>query len=619
MRRILFLVVLLGLAGGTDAKAPESQKKDMLETLRVEHPRLMLTDKRLAELKTLARTDTLLARCVEDVLLRADKYLKAPPLQHKKIGKRLLAVSRDCLDRALTLGLAYRWTGQAQYAQRLRSDLLTVCAFGDWNPTHFLDTAEMCNAVGIGYDWIYGVLSEQDRQAIRAGLIRNGLDEGLAAYRENRNGWWVQSNHNWNQVCNFGLMVGALAIAETDPPYAREILPAAAKSLPKALASYNPDGAWAEGPMYWDYATRYTAFGLSALDTAMGSDLGLSEQPGLKRAGYSLLHLAGPTGLLFNFADARLDSRLRPTFCLAFLAGKFDDPVYAWFHAKLLQGVAATAGNVVWYVPAEAHKPQLPLDCYFRSEVEVACLRSAWDDPSALYLAVKAGWPGVNHGQMDVGSFVLDALGQRWVCDLGADDYDLPGYFSGGPGGKRWTYYRLNAMSHNVPTLNGCPQAVEGRGSFVAFESAPDAASAVLNLGKVYAQEARGVYRGVALLDGRRSALVQDEFEFAERTDLAWGLTTQARIELDGASARLDRNGKQMLVRILEPAGATFAVESARQQPPQNPNEGISRLVIHLKGQTGRVRVAVQFVPGVGRDEPLPALRPLSQWPGALK
>jgi len=52
------------------------------------------------------------------------------------------------LRRVYALALAYRWTGQEKYARKAAENMLTVCAFKDWNPSHFLDTAEMSHAVG---------------------------------------------------------------------------------------------------------------------------------------------------------------------------------------------------------------------------------------------------------------------------------------------------------------------------------------------------------------------------------------------------------------------------------------------------------------------------------------
>jgi len=56
--------------------------------------------------------------------------------------------------------------------------------------------------------------------------------------------------------------------------------------------------------------------------------------------------------------------------------------------------------------------------------VEVAGARTSWHDDQALYLGIKAGRNGVNHANLDLGSFIFEALGERWiidvVCTLGA-------------------------------------------------------------------------------------------------------------------------------------------------------------------------------------------------------
>jgi hypothetical protein len=236
-------------------------QSDILSTLDQGHPRLMLKDADLASLKASSGNDPALQKCWRDVRAQAEACLKKPPLAYRKIGPRLLAVSRDCLNRIYALGMAYRWTGDPKYAAQARENLLEVCAFADWNPSHFLDVAEMSHAVGVGYDWLYACLDPPTRETIKHALIEKGLKPGLDVYE--KGGWWTKSEFNWNQVCNGGLIVGALAIAESDPNYARQIVPAAIRSLPLALASYGPDGAWGEGPGYWSYATHYTAYGLT--------------------------------------------------------------------------------------------------------------------------------------------------------------------------------------------------------------------------------------------------------------------------------------------------------------------------------------------------------------------
>jgi hypothetical protein len=520
-------------------------------------------------------------------------------LTYRKIGPRLLSVSRECLRRIYALALAYRWTGEEKYAGKAVDNMLSVCAFNDWNPSHFLDVAEMSHAVGLGYDWLYSYMDTETQEKIKAGLIKNGLNQGLEAYKS---AWWVKSEFNWNQVCNGGLLIGALAIAESDPQYAEQIIPAAVKSLPIALASYGPDGAWGEGPGYWSYATHYTAYGLAALQSALGTDFGLLKIKGLSEAGDFPIYTAGPTGLYLNMADVGEKSSRRTLPCLFWLARTFNKPFYAHDERAVLAKYRASPQHVVWYMPEPSGKlTPRNLDRYFRGPVEVAVFRSAWDDPQALWAGIKAGYNQVNHGHLDLGNFELDALGVRWVRDLGSDNYNLPGYWDKGRGGKRWSYYRLNSKSHSVPLLGGEDQDPMAKSKFIKFVSKQThafAAFALVDLTSSYEKYANKVVRGLAMLDGRKAVLVQDEFEIDTPCELVWAMTTDAEISLKKEwIARLTIDGKELVAKVLSPYHAPLTIESAEQEPPQKTNKGVKRLLLRLPNAEGSVRVAVLLSP----------------------
>ncbi|NJK99000.1 MAG: heparinase, partial [Bacteroidales bacterium] len=48
----------------------------------------------------------------------------------------------------------------------------------------------------------------------------------------------------------------------------------------------------------------------------------------------------------------------------------------------------------------------------------VCLMRTSWNDPNAIYVGFKAGSPSVNHGHMDIGSFIMEADGVRWASDF---------------------------------------------------------------------------------------------------------------------------------------------------------------------------------------------------------
>jgi hypothetical protein len=624
MRKIILLAIVFSFNQTTlvSAGASYPQADEVLSTLTPGHPRLMLSDGELARLKELHERDQLLQRYVADVIKQADDCLQKPPLAYKKIGPRLLHVSRDCLNRIYALGLAYRWTEDEKYAQKAAENLLAVCDFNDWNPSHFLDTAEMSHAVAIGYDWLFNYLSEQTRGKIKAALIKKGLEPGLEAYQ---NHWWPKAEHNWNQVCNGSLIIACLAIAETDPNYAEKTISAAVSSLPLALKSYDPDGAWPEGPGYWHYATTYTAYALAALQTGLQNDFGLSKSVGLSQTGLFPIYTAGPTGLFFNFADSSEKSSRKPAPCMFWLAKTYGNPLFADSEHAVLSNANASPEHVIWYQPSSGGKPYPEmLDHYFRGLVEVVTFRSAWNDPDALFVGVKAGLNQVNHGHLDLGNFEFDALGCRWARDLGADNYNLPGYWDKKRAGERWSYYRLNSASHNVPMLNGQNQDEFAGAKFIKCQTNIPSPFAVVDLTNAYKNLAQKVLRGISMAEGRRALLVQDQFELTAACEISWGMTTDADINLKGQTATLTLDGQKLIAKILSPADAAFTSESAEQKPPQKTNEGVSRLVVKLQNAEGSVRIAVllspvfddnSFVPHVdlkpGLGHPL---RDLTQW-----
>lgn len=84
-----------------------------------------------------------------------------------------------------------------------------------------------------------------------------------------------------------------------------------------------------------------------------------------------------------------------------------------------------------WYTAP----PAPPLDRWFRG-VDVVSMRGSWS-ANTTFVACKGGDNRSNHAHLDLGTFVMDALGVRWACDLGSDAYTLPGYFDNGPAGRR--------------------------------------------------------------------------------------------------------------------------------------------------------------------------------------
>ena len=610
----LLLAATLAAGPGSAAAAAPQAAPDagtLLKTLRRGHPRLLVLDPDVARARGRGGNDPV-ARKYRDGLRRdAEKILGEPPVRYVLKGPRLLDQSRLCLRRVYTLAGLYRLDGDKKWAERAVKELSAAAAFPDWNPSHFLDTAEMTHAFAVGYDWLYPALSPEERALVKTAIVEKGLLRGKEAYEGTKPWkWWTGASHNWNQVCNGGLTLGALAVADEEPQLAAFIVASALKSLPKAMASFAPDGGWDEGPGYWAYTLDYTVPLIAGLETALGSDFGLAAAPGFDRTGAFRMHFVGPTRRPFNYADGG-DGVTGGTPVMYWLGRRFRQPqLYA-------EGGGGALG-LFWYEKADQSAPSPPLDVVFRG-IDVAFLRSAWDDPDALFVGFKGGDNKANHSHLDLGTFVFDALGERWAADLGGDDYNLPGYF----GKQRWTYYRLRTEGQNSPLLDGGNQATDGKAPLVAFLSKPGEGFAVADLTGGYREQATRVWRGVALVDGRRSLLVQDEWDAAAPggpVEYRWQMHTRAQVQADGAQATLTIGSKTVTARVLSPAGATFAAEPAAAPEPQNQNRGVTRLVVRLPGKATTGRVAVLLTPqrgAAGGGEPAAAaavVRPLDEW-----
>jgi hypothetical protein len=620
-RALAFLLPFLALplaattiALGQAPKAATAAADNPLATLRAGHPRIFLAPGDWVRLESLIKTDDLAASWFKALEKDARAILREKPVEHVLIGPRLLDKSRKALQRIAILAAVYRLNGDKALRDRAVLEMKTVSAFPDWNPSHFLDTAEMTTAVAIGYDWLFDELAPADRETFKNAIVTLGLKPGLKVY-ESKKGW-PKSPANWNQVCNGGMTVGALAIADLEPDLARTIVAAGRASIPTAMASFAPDGGWAEGPGYWGYATMYNVFYLNAIECALGTDFGLKAMPGVSVTHRFRMDFVGPTNQTFNFADAH--------------TGPGSTPQMIWFgrafnHAEAVRWEVERTGdrpNIfhLLYLPGAPRTTTAAapaLDSIYRG-IDVAFLASAPPgDKNALWVGLKGGDNAANHSHLDLGTFVLDAQGLRWASDLGSDDYNLPSYF----GYKRWTYYRLRSEGHNVVTLGTDNQEPKAKAPLIAFSDDPKMSFAVADLTAAYGDRVKAATRGIAMID-RKAVLVQDEITPAAAEELLWGTHTYARITLDGATATLSQSGKTMTARLLEPAGATFEVLSANPPRPQGQQPKVSKLAVRVPKAPASTstRIAVLFTPGE-KPGPAPAVLPLSTWVerGALR
>jgi hypothetical protein len=628
----VLVITLIGLfmrtAPTAAATGPDDAVRVRIDESLAPHPRLLLTQARLEEIKRAIAADPTLDAVWQIARAQADRALEAPPLERRLEGRRLLAVSRECLGRVMHLAFAYRVTGERKYLDGAVRQMVTVAAFEDWNPSHFLDVAEMTAALAIGYDWLGDKLNEADAKTIRDAIVAKGLQPSFAGKQS-----WIRGTNNWNQVCHGGLVMGALAIAEAEPALAAQVVARALDGVPQAMKEYAPDGAYPEGPGYWAYGTTYNVLLLASLESALGTDFGLLQTPGFLATADYYLHVTGPTLLYFNYSDC--GQRREPAPAMYWLAGRRQQPALLFNEEQLRVRMTRRAETkrdsemgrfgpllLIWATPAADVERPAATHWVGHGRNPVAMHRSSWD-PEATYVAIKGGSPSVNHGHMDVGTFVLDALGVRWAEDLGMQSYESLEsrglqLWDRAQESDRWSVFRIGSLSHNVLTVDGRHQRVSGDAAIVQSGEH----GTIVDLTPVYDGQLAEARRGVQLR-ADRSVLVQDEIRSLAATGAApltrvrWAMLTGAEVALekDGSSAVLKRDGKTLLMRAVSPDKVklqTYSTDPPKEHDAPNPGTRMVGFeVVLAPGQ--ELRLAVELIPGGTAGAPA-AIAPLSSW-----
>jgi hypothetical protein len=591
-----------------------------------DHPRILMLKGEEALIKKNISGDKTWAKLHQAIINESDNLLSVEPIKRIQIGRRLLDKSREALRRLFMLSYAYRMTQQQKYLDRAEKEMLAISAFSDWNPTHFLDVAEMTMAVSIGYDWLFNGLSQNSRTAIREAILKKGIEPSL----DTKYNSWLKAEHNWNQVCNAGMTYGAMAIYEDQPQLSKQIINRAIETIVLAMKDYGPDGAYPEGYGYWGYGTSFNVMFNSAIEKAFGNDFGLNIQPGfLKTAGF-LENMTGPTGKPFNYSDAGSPGELHPA--MFWFANKIKDPSVLWVEKqrllnedpkrhvrdRLLPAIMLWGGGM----SIDQITPPKSTMWVAQGKNPVALMRTSWTDTNAIYLAMKGGSVSVNHAHMDVGSFIMDANGVRWAMDFGSQEYESLEskgiqLFGRTQDAQRWTVFRLTNLVHNTLTINNQHQRVTGHAALTSSSNKPSFMNAVTDMSEVYKGAIAKAVRGVGIVD-QKYVVVRDEVEtLPNETTLRWTMLTPAEVKITGANtAELTKDGKRLLLKVQEPATVTMKTWST--DPPHDydaPNPGTTLVGFEVKlPSNAKSSISVALIPGGDEKSTIQKIQQLQSW-----
>lgn len=585
MKKLLLLVMTaVWIAGGAFAQSYVNTDAAMPG-----HPRIMLLKGEEKTLLKKIKKDPYWLRMHNDIIGEAGRIAELPLSERIVTGRRLLSVSRENLRRIFMLSYAYRMTGDKKFAARGEQELVNISGYTDWNPSHYLDVAEMTMAVAIGYDWLYDRLSPASRETIKKAI----LEKGLKTSQEKRYNSWLNAEHNWNQVCNAGITFGALATYEDHKELSVELINRAIESIKKPMKEYAPDGAYPEGIGYWSYGTSFNVMFLTAVQKVYNSDFGLvKDSPGFLGTGMYSQVMITPSFHTFNYADNGNRAGFNST--VFWFYSQTKDPALLYLQKKLFErdarkrflGDRLLPAVMIWGAGSDASlaNPEVPRKLSWMGEgpTPVMAARSSWSDTTALYLGFKAGSPSVNHAHMDVGSFIFEADGIRWAVDFGAEDYNRletrgVTLWDRKETSQRWDVFRYQTKSHNTLAFNDKPQKVAGYAKIDAYAETANLIYAMSDLSELYKSQIPGVKRAVSMVD-KRYAVIQDQLTCSSQfTKVRWNMLTEAErvTETGNNTLLLEKNGKKLYVKVESPVPVRFYNEDTTPTNTyDSPNSG---------------------------------------------
>lgn len=547
------------------------------------HPCILLLKNEEQQIRNLIDSDETWKKMHFAILEESNKILGRSPLERVMIGRRLLSTSRELLRRVFFLSYSYRMTGDEKFLVKAEKELLAVAGFTDWNPSHFLDVAEMTMGVAIGYDWLYSGLSEESKKTIRNAII----DKGLKLSNESAYNSWLKGNTNWNQVCNAGMAFGALAVQENEPVLSKQIIDRAFETISLPMEAYQPDGAYQEGYGYWGYGTSFNIMFLSAMEKALKTDKGLVSTPGFLETADYLKHILTPAGKSFNYSDCGTGTSLNTT--MFWFAERRKEPSVLWSEKKFLEiddfskfkGDRLLPAIMIWGKNIPLSNIDEPTEKVWigQGANPVSMMRTSWTDPNALYVGFKAGSPSVNHGHMDTGSFIMEANGVQWASDLGMQNYESleskgMSIFGKTQDAQRWTIFRMNTYSHNVLIVDDEQQRVNGYAKIDKFSKSDEFVFSVSDISAIYNGQLKNATRGIAIKD-EKYVIIRDELETLNRiTKIRWNMLTYAHVDLGGNDATLTLGGKRLFLKVQGPGNLsmkTWSTAPTNDYDAENP------------------------------------------------
>jgi len=418
--------------------------------------------------------------------------------------------------------VAYALLGDCEAGAYARDILLRYTGFPSWNCPFYENRGQYSSLaygfvspkVALAYDFLYDLMTDGERKAIRDGIVRNMILPTHRTYVENN--MIPCSTSNWlAHIMGGDLMCIAALYGDEENGMMEEYFAGALLKMKDYIdRSFHDDGSYAEGHWYYNYAMIGTGESLPSLERLFGIDLtGKIRKSFHERVWNSNIE----NDWYFNFGcDQPVLHDYISQGNMAWLVEKTKDPLLAWFYNDIRQKRVKKGEDVV-FIQELLH------------ETEDIPRKSPYDlNPSRIFpeqgrTVFKSGWgpedfafsmttgPYFNHQDIHMGSFWFADLGSRFIVDYwDGDKYGDPRYYG----------YKIQPIAHSTILIDhnevsqrsgdpyNNPEGFDDRAFIYQYLDGSRAAFSSGDIGRLYWGKVREMRRNVLYLKPRTILMI---------------------------------------------------------------------------------------------------------------
>lgn len=435
---------------GQEAVTPLPKREERYKNIELQHPRIWLTAQRLKEFQEAVKKDSNYCGFADFVKKSAMEYAKEAFVQepdfypgHKRVvelWRKNYQTCQKALEYIRSLSVAGRVLEREDFLNLAKEALLQIVTW-NCNGSTSRDYHDECSfrvayAIAFGYDWLYDLLTKEERKQIQSCLFTRVKQVADHIMIESRVHVALYDSHAVRSLSSVITPCCIAILGECEK--ARDWLDYAIEYFSVLYTPWGGvDGGWAEGGMYWTSGMAFVIDALNAIKSYLGIDL--YQRPFFQKTGDFPLYCMPVDTYRASFCDQSNLGKYpgwKTAYNMRQFAGITGRDAYQWYYKQVLlreEEPDPDFFNKGWwdfayddmvyrseYGEKELKEYKIEQVKWFQDIGWVAIHRDLKNPKDHIFLLTKSSSYGsVSHSHGDQNSFLLFAFGEPLLIESG--------------------------------------------------------------------------------------------------------------------------------------------------------------------------------------------------------